>query len=156
LTTNSDSGTPADKTLRCGYCDSPDLAYELDSDKGPVVRCIPCLAIEQGQQGFSLPFEAWLDRDMIEPPEAEDAPDFEPFDPREANYESARSWFQILARIQQDDPLVKRDPDDFGTIREETREFLVNFMGADAHKPPSELVGEPAKVGQTALDGGDR
>lgn len=145
----------ADKTLRCGYCDSPDLAYELESGKGPVVRCIPCLAIEQGQQSFSLPFEAWLDRDMTEPPEGDDAPDFDAFDPREMDYNSARAWFQVLARVQQDDPILKRDPDDFGTIREETREFLINFMGADAHKSPSELVGEPVKVGQTALDGGE-
>ena len=125
--------------VECDYCGSEHLAYELDSDRGPVSRCIECLAIEQGQQQLNLPFDVWLDRDMVESPDHPDAPDIEPFDPRELDYKSAKAWFQVLARLKDDDPLVKRDPDAHGTICEDTREFLINIMGADAHKHPSEL-----------------
>lgn len=41
----------------CDYCGSEALAYDLQSDRGQVSRCIPCLAIERGQQQFSMPFE---------------------------------------------------------------------------------------------------
>lgn len=126
-------------TLQCNYCDGTDLVYELESDRGRVNRCIECLAIEQGQQKFSLPFDVWLDRDEIEPMGVEGEPDFEPFDPRKQDYETVRAWFQVLARLKDDDPLVKRDPDAIGTISENTREFLTNIMGEDAHKPPSEV-----------------
>lgn len=127
----------------CDYCDTDELVYELNPARGGVVhRCIECLAIEQGQQKFSLPFDTWLDRDNVEPPEHDDAPDFEPFDPRKHDYKAAQAWFKILARIKDDEPLVKRDPDAIGTVFEDTREFLVNLMGADAHKRPSELRGE--------------
>lgn len=128
---------------RCDYCGTDELVYRLESDRGPVNRCIECLAIEQLQQQVSLPFEVWIDRDDIEPPDQEkfpDAPDFEPFDPREYDYQTIQSWARILARLKDDDSIVKRDPDAIGTIFEDTREFLVNFMGADAHKRPSELV----------------
>lgn len=125
--------------VECGYCGTADLAYELESDRGPLRRCIECLAIEQGQQQLNLPFEVWLDRDEIEPPDHPDAPDIDPFDPRELDYKSAKAWFRVLARLKDDDPIVKRDPDAHGTIFEDTREFLVNVMGEDAHKRPSEL-----------------
>lgn len=135
----NDSEQSDREVLQCNYCDGTDLVYELESDRGRVTRCIECLAIELGQQKFSLPFEVWLDRDEVKPPEADDAPDFDPFDPREHDYETARAWFTVLARIKDDEPLVKRDPDAIGTIAEDTREFLTNIMGADAHKPPSEV-----------------
>jgi len=136
----------------CSYCGRSELAYQLESDRGPVVRCIPCLAIERGQRQFSLPFDAWLDRDDVEPMGVEGEPDFEPFDAREHDYQTARAWFQVLARINDDKPLVKRDPDAIGTIFEDTREFLVNIMGADAHKKPSELVGDDV---QSVVPGGE-
>lgn len=125
--------------VECGYCGSSELAYELESDRGVMNRCIRCLAIEQGQQKLSLPFDVWVDRDDIEPPEGDDTPDFEAFDPTRSDYETARAWFKILARIVQDDPIIKRDPDDIGTVCDDTREFVTNIMGADAHKRPSEL-----------------
>lgn len=130
-------------TETCDYCDTTNLVYRLESDRGAVNRCIPCLAIEQGQQKFQMPFEVWLDRDDIEPPDQDkfpDAPDFDAFDPREHDYKTARAWFTVLARVRSDKPILKRDPEAIGTIFEDTREFLINFMGADAHKRPSELV----------------
>lgn len=124
----------------CDYCGTDGIVYELRPSRGGTVnRCIECLAVEQGQQKFGLPFDAWMDRDDVEPPEADDAPDFEPFDPREHDYLAARAWFQVLARIKDDEPIVKRDPDAIGTIFEDTREFLINVMGSDAHKRPSDL-----------------
>lgn len=145
----------SDDELRCDYCDTTDLVYRLESDRGTLNRCIECLAIEQGQRQFDLPFERWLDRDDVEPPDQEtfpDAPDFEPFDPREHDYKTARAWFTVLARLKDDDPILERDPHAAGTIFEDTREFLRNVMGADAHKPPSELVGDGA---DTPPDGGE-
>lgn len=127
-------------TNECGYCGTGELVYELNPSRGGTVnRCIECLAIERGQQQFSLPFEAWLDREEVEPPEAEDAPDFEAFDPREHDYKTAQAWFRILARLKDDEPILKRDPEAIGTVFEDTREFLINVMGEDAHKRPSEL-----------------
>jgi hypothetical protein len=124
----------------CGYCDTADMVYQLEPGRGGSVhRCIECLAIEQGQQKVSLPFGAWMDRDMTEPPDHPDAPDFEPFDPREHDYETVRAWFKVLARLQEDRPIVKRDPDAHGVLFEDTRTFLLNVMGADAHKKPSTL-----------------
>ena len=136
---SDDSGA---ESMQCDYCDGDELVYELESGRGPVRRCIKCLAIEQGQQQFDLPFSVWIGRDEIEPPEHPDAPDMEAFDPREHSYEVARAWFRVLARLTSDDPVVKRDPDASGTIFEDTREFLTNVMGADAHKQPSELMAD--------------
>lgn len=129
----------------CGYCGTDELTYELDSDRDTVVRCLECLAIEQIQQQVSLPFDVWMDRDDIEPPNQEefpDAPDFDPFDPREHDYKTIGAWATVLARIKDDDPIVKRDPEAIGAIFEDTRTFLTNFMGEEAHKRPSELRGE--------------
>lgn len=106
-----------------------------------MVRCIECLAIEQIQQQLSMPFDVWIDRDEVEPPEHPDAPDFEPFDPTEHDYKTARAWATILARLKDDDPILKRDPETHGTVFEDTREFVTNIMGSDAHKRPSELRG---------------
>jgi len=129
----------------CDYCDRTDATvYKLESGRGTVRRCIRCLAVEQIQQKFSMPFEVWMDRDDVEPPDQEqfpDAPDFEAFDPREHDYQAARAWATILARLVDDDPILKRDPDAIGTVFEDTREFLTNVMGAEAHKSPSELRG---------------
>jgi len=121
---NQNDRQETDIEKSCDYCDTTALVYELRSDKGVVNRCLPCLAIEQGQQGFQMPFEAFVD-----------------FEYAESSYESTRDWFRILARIRKDDPILKRDPDDYGTVGESTRTFLTNFMGADAHKKPSELTG---------------
>lgn len=120
----------------CDYCETEELAYELNSDRGQVVRCIPCLAIEQGQQKLSLPFEA-----------------FEDFDHKESSYNSARDWFRVLARIRQDDPIIKRDPDDIGTVNEDMRTFLTNIMGSAVHYPPSEIVEADGDPGQATLSG---
>jgi hypothetical protein len=129
----------------CDYCGTDALVYELNPSRGGTVhRCLECLAIEQGQQQFGLPFEAWLDRDDIDPVDHEDAPEFEPYDLTEADYHRARAWFRILARIKDDNPILKRDPDALGAIYEDTRTFLTNLMGADAHKRPSELEADDA------------
>lgn len=50
-----------DDDLACDYCDGTALVYELRSDKVPVNRCIPCLAIEQGQQQISMSFDRFVD-----------------------------------------------------------------------------------------------
>jgi hypothetical protein len=127
-------------THHCDYCETTELVYEMEEmTRGTVYRCLECLAIEQIQQQFSMPFERWLDRDNIKAPDGEDAPDFEAFDPREHNYYTARAWATVLARLKDDDPIVKRDPDAIGTIFADTRESLTNIMGSDAHKRPSEL-----------------
>lgn len=131
-------------TIRCDYCETDELVYELNSDRGIKRRCIECLAIEQIQRKFSLPFEVWIDRDDIEPTDHPDDPLEEAFDPREHDYETARAWAQILARLQEDDPIIKRDPDAIGTVFADTREFLTNVMSAEAHKSPSEIVEGPA------------
>lgn len=123
----------------CDYCDTDELVYELQSNKGPVCRCIECLAIEQIQQQVSLPFEVWIGRDDIEPTDHPDDPLEESFDPREHDYETVGAWARILARLKDDDPIIKRDPEDYGTVFEDTREFVTNIMGEDAHKRPSEL-----------------
>lgn len=122
----------------CDYCDSSDLAYGLESDRGTVARCIPCLAVEQGQQQLSLPYDAFEDSKYAE-----------------SSYNSARDWFRILARIRQDDPILKRDPEDFGTVGESTRTFLTNIMGSAAHYPPSEIIDADGDPAQTTL-GADR
>jgi len=139
------------ENVECNYCGRSELAYEMGSDRGTVTRCIPCLAIEQLQQKFSMPFEVWLDRDDIEPTDHSDDPLDEPFDPREHDYKTVRAWSTVLARIAEDDPLVKRDPDAFGTIFEDTREFLTNIMGSEAHQPPSELAGDEVHAVQVKL-----
>lgn len=127
-------------TEPCDYCDGTELVYELSVRGGSKHRCIECLAIEQGQQKLSMPFDAWLDRDDIEPMGVEGEPDFEPFDPREHDYEAARAWFKILARLKDDAPLIIRNPEAPGTVFEDTREFLINVMGKDAHHPPSDIA----------------
>lgn len=139
------------ENVECGYCGRPELAYEIRSDRGMVTRCIPCLAIEQLQQKFSMPFEVWLDRDDIEPTDHPDDPLKESFDPREHDYKTVRAWSTVLARIVEDDPLVKRDPDAIGTIFEDTREFLTNIMGSEAYHPPSEVAGSEVHAAQVKL-----
>ena len=119
------SDNSKDGSKQCDYCDTINLVYELEWGKGPVNRCIPCLAIEQGQQQLDLPYEIFEDADYAE-----------------HSYETAAAWFRILARWRSDDPILKRDPDALGTVHEDTRTFLQNFMGADPHKSPSELVND--------------
>lgn len=129
---------------QCDYCDTDELVYELESDRGLKHRCIECLAIEQIQQQLSMPFDVWVNRDDIEPTDHPDDPLEEPFDPTEHAYKTAQAWARVLARLKDDDPIVKRDPDAISTIFEDTREFLINVMGSDAHKPPSELRSQEA------------
>ena len=126
----------------CDYCDGEELVYEIGTGRGSVRRCIECLAIEQGRNKFRPPFDRWIAKDEIEPSEHPDDPLEESFDPRAMDYRVARSWFTVLGRIQNDNPIVKDDPEaPGGNICEETREFLTNVMGEDAHKRPSELRG---------------
>jgi len=121
--------------MNCDYCDTDELVYELESDRGTVRRCLPCLAIERGQQQLSLPYDAFVD-----------------FDHAESSYESVRDWWRILARIRQDDPIIKRDPEAFGTVGEDTRTFLTNIMGSAAHYPPSEIIESDGDPAQTTLE----
>lgn len=126
----------------CDYCGTDDLVYELSPARGGVVhRCIECLAVEQGQQQFSLPFEAWVEKDVIEPTGHENEPDFEPFDPRWHDYQTVRAWFTVLARVRDDDPILKRDADAVGAVFEDTREFIEGVMGEEAYQRPSEIRG---------------
>jgi hypothetical protein len=138
----------------CGYCGRSALAYEMRSDRGMVTRCIPCLAIEQAQQQFSMPFENFINNSKHEDsPIWDDEEDWR--DHRRLSYESARDWMTVLARIQDDDLLVKRDPDAIGAINEHTREFLTNIMGSEAHHPPSEVAGSEVHAAQVQLGGED-
>ncbi|MFC6720948.1 hypothetical protein ACFQGT_00170 [Natrialbaceae archaeon GCM10025810] len=133
----------------CDYCDTEELAYDLESDRGTVTRCIPCLAIEQAQQQLSLPFEAFIDFDSVvydSPEEAKDA--------RRRSYDTARDWMRILARIRTDEPILERDPDAMGTVNDGTRTFLTNIMGSAAHYRPSEIVDADGHPGQTTLTEG--
>ena len=138
---------------QCGYCGRSELAYELESDRGVVERCIPCLAVEQGQQQFETPFEEFIDNSKHETsPVFDDAEHWR--DHRRLSYESAKDWWTVLARIQDDDPLVKRDEDAIGTLNNHTREFLTNIMGSEAYHPPSEVAGSEVHAAQVKL--GDR
>ncbi|ELZ96628.1 hypothetical protein [Haloferax sulfurifontis] len=132
----------------CDYCGSSDLAYTLDSDRGPLTRCIPCLAIEQGQQALDKPFDAFVD---LSPGIFHDSEE-EVRESRAADYNRARGWFTVLARIQQDEPLLKRDPDAIGTVDDSIRTFLTNIMGSDAHYRPSEVAGNPVSAGQATFE----
>ena len=80
--------TTSDETTNCDYCDGEDLVYELSVRGGSKFRCIECLAIEQGQQKFRMPFDRWIDKDTVEPMGVDGEPDFEPFDPREHDYKT--------------------------------------------------------------------
>jgi hypothetical protein len=144
---------PSDKSnneLACDYCGRTELAYEMRSDKGIVNRCIPCLAIEQGQQQLDTPFSEFIDNTKHEDsPIFDDAEDWR--NHRKLAYESARDWWTVLARIQDDDQLVKRDPDAIGTLHESTRTFLTNIMGEEAHYPPSEVAGSEVHASQVQL-----
>lgn len=111
--------------LQCEYCDGTALVYELRSDRGPVARCIPCLAVEQGQEAISRPPAVY--------DSAED-------DRLQRDRKKARDWYRVLARIADDRPVVAREPDSIDALRDGTRSFLTNIMGDDAHRPPSELV----------------
>lgn len=142
---------PEQTSVACGYCGSEALAYELQSDRGQVTRCIPCLAIEQGQQRLRTPFEKFIDFDPGVVYDSEE----EVRDSRRNSYEVCRAWWTVLARIQQDEPILERDPEAIGAIHEYTREFLTNIMGAEAHQPPSEVAGAEVSVGQSALGDAD-
>ncbi|MWG36204.1 hypothetical protein [Halomarina oriensis] len=137
----------SDDEVACSYCDSTALAYELNSDRGPVGRCIPCLAIERGQSGLRQPAESFLDPEPSVVYDTQEKWD----EHREQTYTRTRDWYRILARIQQDDPLLKRNPEDIGTVHDSIRTFLTNIMGEEAHYPPSDVAGSPVAVGQTTF-----
>lgn len=141
----ADGGDSESDDATCDYCDSSTLVYELKSDRGLVERCIPCLAIEQGQQAMQIP---------IDDAEASDIFDNDSICRR---YTRGRDWFTVLARLSDDKPLVKRDDDELETLDESTRNFLTNIMGGDAYHPPSEVVGSEVSVAQQTLGelGGD-
>jgi len=146
----NDAGKNEEQQPECNYCERSELAYEMKSGKGMVTRCIPCLALEQAQQQLTSPFEEFIDNTKHEDsPIWDDAEDWEKH--RRLSYESVQDWLTVMARIQDDDPLVKRDPDEIGTLNEHTRKFLTNIMGADAHHPPSEVVGSEVDVIQAKL-----
>lgn len=128
---------PPERT--CDYCDGTNLVYRLESGRGPVNRCIPCLAVEQGQQQLRMPFEKFIDTEDygVVYETREDL-----LSARRGSYEKARDWFRVLARIFVDEPVLMRAPDDFGTVNDHTRSFLTNIMGEDAHKPPSVVAEE--------------
>lgn len=110
--------------VECDYCGTTDLAYKLESGRGPVVaRCIPCLAVERAQPGVGWRVFSDYDDEL-----------------QQHVLENANDYLRVLARYRTDDPLIKRDPDDIGTVSENARTFLTNVMGADAHKRPSELT----------------
>ncbi|ELZ05773.1 hypothetical protein [Natrialba aegyptia] len=136
-------------TESCTYCDGTELVYELHSGRGPVSKCIPCLAIEQGQQQINMPFERFVD---LEADGVVDESDAELRERRQNSFEVCRSWWRVLARWRQNDPLVKRDPDEYDqTLHEYTREFLTNIMGSAAHYPPSEIIESDGDPEQTTL-----
>jgi hypothetical protein len=111
-----------DDSVTCDYCGSDELAYELESDRGTVRRCLPCLAVERAQQKLSLDFETFVEADYAQ-----------------SSYENARGWLNILGRLRQDRPILLRDEDDMRAVHEHIREFLTNIMGEDAYKKPSEV-----------------
>lgn len=118
----------------CDYCGCERLAYEMHSDRGPVVRCVICLAIEQGQP--SVGWEGFQDY---------------PEHLQKHTLENAGDWLTVLARIIDDDPIVERDPVGPPALTEERRQSLINLMGSDAYYPPSEVVGSEVDVAQTTL-----
>lgn len=139
----------------CDYCDTDELVYEMSPMRGGTVyRCLECLAIEQGQQKLDTPFEKFIDNENHEEnPIFEDAEHWN--EHRRRSYEGARSWFKVLARIKNDDPLVKRDEDAIGTLPEERREMLIHLMGSAAYYSPSEIIesnGDPEQATLTTDD----
>lgn len=141
--------------VACAACGSEDLAYELGTDRGRVRRCLLCLAIERGGAALTQPFEVFVDNDGWRESSIWDTQeDYD--DHRRHFYEQSRDWYRIAARIQQDDPVLKRDPEAIGTVQDAIRTFLTNVMGSAAHYPPSEIIeadGDPAQA--TLSDGGD-
>lgn len=124
--------------VRCDYCDSDELAYELQSGRGPVVRCIECLAIERGQPRIT--WEGFQDY---------------PEHLQKHTFQKASDWFTILARLKDDEPIIKRDPDAMATVSDGTRAFLQNVMGSAAHYSRSEIIESDGDPGQTTpTDGG--
>ena len=124
----------------CDYCGTEELVYEMSPMRGGTVhRCLECLAIEQGQQKLNLPLDSYddLNDDLLQ-----------------SGYKGARSWFKVLARIKNDDPIVKRDEDAIGTLPEDRREMLLNLMGSAAYYPPSEIIDADGDPEQTTLSEG--
>lgn len=126
----------------CEYCGGEELVYELTSKRQRKHRCIRCLAVEQLQQQFTLPFDVWIEKDEISEPDGPNAPDIPAFDPREHDYNTVKAWSRVLARYVEDEPLLKRDDTHPNAVFTDTREFIENVMGSDAYKSPSEIRGK--------------
>jgi hypothetical protein len=120
--------------VTCSVCGADELAYELGSDRGTVARCLPCLAVERAQTDCGWETFQRYDEDL-----------------QQYMIETTNDWLRILARIRQDDPILKQDPDSIVTVGGDTREFLTNVMGSAAHYPPSEIVASGGHPGQTTL-----
>jgi hypothetical protein len=119
----------------CDYCGGGELVYEFHPDGGVGYRCIRCIAIEQGQDALRRPFDSFVD---FEPGVIFDTEE-EAREHAESMYNDARDWYRILARLVDNDPIIKRDPDAIGTVNEGIRTFLTNVMGEEAHMRPSEI-----------------
>lgn len=111
--------------MNCDYCDGAELVYELETGRGPVRRCIPCLCVERAQPGVG-----WESFQTLES------------DSQQYILETVNDYLTILARYRTNETLIERDPDAIGAVGEDTRTFFQNFMSADAHKRPSELIKE--------------
>ena len=135
----------------CDYCGTDILAYEFQTDRGPVARCLSCLAIERAQSQVRMPFDAFMDTDASE--SAVYDTDEEMLESRRSSYENCRSWLRILGRIRQDRQILQGEDDD--AIHEYAREFLINTLGSDAYATPSEIVESDGDVAQQTFgDGG--
>lgn len=130
--------------VECDYCDGTDLVYEIDIRGGSKHRCIPCLAIEQGQQNLTKPFEKFIDDDDWDGIVFDSQEEWD--EHRKLSYVAAKDWYTVLARIIDNEAIVKRDPDAISTLHEHRREFLTNIMGEEAHHRPSELVGVESPI----------
>lgn len=147
------SDTDTGGTLHCQYCDTDELVYELQSARGQAVRCIPCLAIERGNQQINMSFDRFVD---FETDGIVWETDEEKRESRKNSYEVCRSWWCVLGRIRQDDAILKRDSDDYGAIHDWTREFLTNLMGSAAYYSPSEIIESDGDPEQSTLTDGGR
>jgi hypothetical protein len=106
----------------CDYCDTEELAYEFDTDRGRVARCLPCLAVERAQSGLKMPFERFVE-----------------FEYAEMSYQDTKGWLTVLGRLRQDRQILVRDETKHQAVSENVRHFLINTLGEDAYKKPGEI-----------------
>lgn len=130
--------------VECGRCTETELVYTVKTEKGPVNRCLPCLAVERGHEKLRLPFETFIDQET-----GEMMGELGIADRRKEQYETARDWFLILNRLRRDDPLLRseRDDSDSHEVRH-VDSFLKEVMGEAAYYAPSDIIdsdGDPAQ-----------